>query len=118
MVKISIADARATFDVQGWHKLLAFKSKLEIPLAHIRAVRSDPAAARSVWKGLRLPGTHVPGLLAAGTYYSGGKRSFWDVRRPDRAIVVELSDESYDRLIIEVEDPTAEVERLKPNAPS
>ena len=116
MVKISIQNAQAVFDVQGLHKLWSFKSKLEVPLAHIRHARADPEIARKIWKGLRLPGTHVPGLIAAGTYYSGGKRSFWDVRHPERAIVVELTGEGYDELIIEVEDPSAEVKRLESHA--
>jgi hypothetical protein len=76
MVKVSVEDAVAIFEVQGLHKLWALRSRLEVPLAHIRSVREDPSAARGLWKGFHLPGTHVPGVLAAGTFYRGGKRVF------------------------------------------
>src|SRR5262245_49813758 len=113
MVKVSIEDSLAVFDVQGLHKLWALKSRLEIPLAHIHKVRSDPHIARGWWKGFRMPGTHVPGVLIAGTFYHQGKRIFWDVRNPEHAIVIELADERYDQLIIEVENPATEVSRLQ-----
>ena len=38
MVDITIAGDRAIFRVEGMHKLWAFRSELEIPLAHIRGV--------------------------------------------------------------------------------
>jgi hypothetical protein len=115
MVKVSIRDDVAVFSVQGLHKLWAFKSRLEVPLAHIKAVRADPAVTRGWWKGIRAPGTHVPGVIVAGTYYHRGlKKTFWDVVDPERAIVVELDGERYERLIVEVEDPSAEVARLSP----
>ena len=114
MVHVSIEHSRAIFAVQGWHRLLAFKTRLEIRLAHIVDVQHAPANVLSGWwKGIRLPGVHVPGLLAAGTFFVDGERAFWDVRDPSRAIVVELTDEPYKRLIIEVADPAAEVARFR-----
>jgi hypothetical protein len=58
----------------------AFKSSLEIPLAHISEIRADPAIAHGWWHGLRMPGTKIPGVLTAGTFYQDGKRVFWDVK--------------------------------------
>jgi len=37
---------------------------------------------------------------------------FWDVQDPDRSIIVELRDEAYCRLVIEVENPAAAVAML------
>ena len=45
MVEISITDDHLHLEVKGWDKLWAFKSQLDIPLAHIRGVRHDPNAA-------------------------------------------------------------------------
>jgi hypothetical protein len=112
MVEIEIADGRAVFEVQGWDRLWALKSRLEIPLANVRGVRADPDVARGWWKGIRAPGTHIPGVIVAGTFYHQGKRIFWDVKDPERTIVVELADDRYDELIVEVADPAAEVARL------
>jgi hypothetical protein len=38
---------------------------------------------------------------------------FWDVHDPDRTIVIELIDERYDELIVEVESPAAVLGQLQ-----
>ncbi|MGH2454002.1 MAG: hypothetical protein ACRDF5_09605 [bacterium] len=48
-----------------------------------------------------------------GTYYQRGQRIFWDVVRPQRTIVVDLTDERYDHLVVEVDDPDAAAARLQ-----
>ncbi|CAN5856570.1 hypothetical protein BH11GEM2_BH11GEM2_24630 [soil metagenome] len=112
MVEISIADGRVHFEVKGWDKLWALHSRLEIPVEHIRAVRADPEPARGRWHGFRLPGTQIPGLLTAGTFYQDGEWVFYDVHHPDNTIVLELDHEHYKRLVIEVADPAAAVALL------
>ena len=113
MVRVSIEKDRVRFEVAGWDKLWAFKSSLEIPLAHIRAVRVDPEPARGWWHGLRLPGTQIPGVLTAGTFYQADGAVFYDVRDPERTIVLDLEHEHYRRLVIEVEDPDGTVDTLR-----
>lgn len=75
--------------------------------------RAEPNITRSWWKGWRLPGTHLPGVIVAGTFYRGGQRLFWDVRGAgERAIVVDLTGAAYDRLIVDVPDTEAALQRL------
>ena len=113
MVGISIQGDRAVFTVLGLHKFWALKDRVTVRLAHVRAVRrADPSVLAGWWKGWRMPGTHIPWFLIAGDFYRGGERRFWDVRRADRAIVVELADESYAELIVEVADPDAAIALL------
>ena len=113
MVEITIADGTACFDVQGWDKLWSLKSRLEIPMAHIRGCRVDPSVARGWWHGIKAPGTNLPGVITAGSFYQQGKRVFWDVHDPERTVVVELSDERYDELIIEVANPADAIRLLQ-----
>ena len=113
MVTISIEGDRVRFDVQGWDKLWALKSQLEIPLAHIQSVRADPEPARGWWHGIRLPGTQIPGVLTAGTFYSSEGAVFYDVHDPENTIVLELEHEHYKRLVVEVEDPARAVSTLQ-----
>ncbi len=113
MVKIKREGQNLVLEVQGWDKLWALKSRLEVPCSKIRGVRADPTVAHGWWKGLRAPGTHVPGVITAGTFYHHGKCIFWDVKDPEKTIVIELADDRYDQLIIEVEDPPAEVQRIR-----
>ena len=112
MVEVSIEGDRVHFDVQGWDKLWALKSHLDIPLAHVLEVRVDPEPARGWWHGLRLPGTQIPGLITAGTFYQSGGAVFYDVHDPDNTIVLELDHEHYKRLVVEVADPHAVVARV------
>lgn len=112
MVALFIEDGVATFEVQGADKLWALRSRLAIPLAHIRGARTDTEVAHGWWHGFRAPGTQIPGIITAGTFYQHGKRIFWDVHDPDNTVVVELADERYDELIIEVADPAVTVALL------
>jgi hypothetical protein len=76
LVDLSIAEGKLVLHVQGADKLWAFKSSLEIPLVHIADVRTDPEIARGWYHGIRMPGTNVPGVITAGTFYHDGKRVF------------------------------------------
>jgi len=113
MVTVTVEGDRVRFEVEGWDKLWALKSQLEIPLAHIASVRVDPEPARGWWHGLRMPGTQVPGVLTAGTFYQSGGAVFYDVHDPEGTIVLELDHEHYKRLVIEVEHPAEVVARLQ-----
>ncbi|RSK36084.1 hypothetical protein [Hymenobacter metallilatus] len=109
MVDVSIQGDDVHFQVKGLHKLWAFKSQLQIPRNHITGARQDPEVLKGWWKGWRMPGTHIPGLLAAGTFLHEDKRIFWDVHCAERAVIIDLQHDEYDQLIIEVEDAAAVV---------
>jgi hypothetical protein len=113
MVELSVAEGKLTLHVMGADKLWALKSSLEIPLVHIAGVRADPEVASGWWHGIRMPGTNVPGVITAGTFYQDGKRVFWDVHHPERTIVIDLHDEQYSQLIIEVADPQEAVNLIQ-----
>ena len=51
----------------------------------------------------------MPGVITAGTFYQDGKRVFWDVHQPEKTIVIDLRDERYNELVVEVDDPAAAV---------
>jgi len=69
--------------------------------------------ARGWYHGIRMPGTIVPGVITAGTFYQDGKRVFWDVHHPEKTIVIDLYDERYNELIVEVDDPEAAVKLIQ-----
>ena len=113
MVDLSIAEGKLTLHIRGADKLWAFKSTLEIPLVHIASARADPEAARGRYHGIRMPGTNVPGVITAGTFYQDGKRVFWDVHHPEKTIVIHLHDERYNELVVEVDDPEVGVKLIQ-----
>jgi len=113
MVTVEVDVDRVVFEVQGLHKVWALRSRLEIPLAHIISIETDPERTGAWWHGWKLMGTDVPGVFAAGTFYQRGELVFWDVRDPSRAVIVSLDDERYKKLIIEVADPDAVVNSVR-----
>ena len=105
MVELSISGGNLLLHVQGADRLWALKSSLEIPLQHVAGIRADPSIAHGWWHGFKLAGTTLPGVITAGTFYQHGQRVFWDVHNPDNTVVIDLRDERYSQLIIEVADP-------------
>jgi hypothetical protein len=81
-------------NVRGRERSVRFLSDLHIPLEHVRSIEADPEIERTLWRGWRIPGVHLPGVR------------FYDVHgRRDKTIVIHLKDENYDRLVVEVPDP-------------
>jgi hypothetical protein len=95
--------------VKGADRVFALKSELTIPLEHVVGVSQDEEEARRWYHGVRAPGTNVPGVITAGTFYRNGERVFWDVHHPERAIALSLRNESYAKLVVEVESPEATI---------
>ena len=103
MVVVSKLDNNFIFEVKGLHKVWSFKSELIIPVEHVVSATQKLVNWTS-WEGWRMPGTAIPFLIVAGTYYKDGEKNFWDVVDKNKAIIIELKDETYNNLVIEVEN--------------
>ncbi|MGI5179437.1 hypothetical protein ACQEVZ_24210 [Dactylosporangium sp. CA-152071] len=112
MATVSIDSGNLVVEMEGLDKLWALKSRLEIPLANVRGATADPGMVRQP-KGIRTAGTHFPNVITAGTFRLDGEKVFWDVRDAEKAIVVELADERYARLVIQVDDPRGAVDLIE-----
>ena len=87
--------------VRGRELSMTFLSDLRIPLEHVQGVEADPEIEHTLWRGWRVPGVHLPGVR------------FYDVHgHRDKTIVIHLKDETYDRLIVEVQNPDEVVARI------
>jgi hypothetical protein len=62
---------------------------------------------------MRVGGTHIPGVISAGRFYSHGELVFWDVHEIENAIAIQLRDERYNKLVIEVENPGQDIVRIR-----
>jgi len=108
MARVTIVEDELRVELEGMHKIWALKNSISVPMAHVVGATADSRIAKES-KGIRSPGTHIPGLLAAGTWHKDGEKVFWDVRDASKTVVIELRDESYVRLVLEVADPTSTV---------
>jgi len=113
MVTVSVEGERVAFNVEGMDKLWSLRSRLEIPIAHITGAEVNHEQVGRWWHGLKLLGTDLPGLFAAGMFRYHGETVFWDVRDPAQAVIVSLEHETYKKLIVEVADPAATVATLQ-----
>lgn len=113
MTAVEVADELLTVHVQGIDRFWALRRRIIVPLSHVRSIERT---AHRTWRtaGFRLLGAEVPGLLRIGRFSRHGERVFWDVHHPERTIEIELANEPFDRLIVEVKNPeetTREVQR-------
>jgi len=113
MTNVSISDRNLIVEVEGWDKLWSLRSHLVIPIGHVNRVYADPTIAEGWWHGFRVGGAEIPGVITAGTFYQHGNWIFWDVHNPENVIVIDLHDERYEKLIVEVADPSETVARLQ-----
>ena len=109
MAEIELTPTALVVHISGVDRLLAMKSRLEVPLAHVAEVAAIVPEAHAAYHGLRMGGTNLPGVITAGRFLQHGEWAFWDVRDPDRAISIRLHDEGYAKLVIGVDDPQATV---------
>ena len=99
------------FTVKEQFLAVRFHKLWEIPLSHIQQVTTTPP--QTTWKELRSPGTSLPGLVKAGTYYTKRGKEFWLVNeRKDNYLTIELQDENYKRIILTAENNESWQQRL------
>jgi hypothetical protein len=111
VTKVEIENDRLVARIQGLDQVLAFKSELSIPLAHVKGAAVSPPDVRRRWRNplrMRTIGSDMPYVVMAGSFvFLDGEHAFWDVHDPDRTVVIELDHERFAKLVLEVEDPQA-----------
>ena len=118
MTKTRIDYGSTGFDIlpQGWYRLWSLRRRVHVPYESVVSVEHDLRHAENGPIGLRFPGTNLPGVLLAGTYWKfwGARRvrSFWIRRHAANCITIRLREHEYDYVTIEGDDPAAEIARL------
>ena len=95
----------------GLVRVWALSKGIDVPVIAIADVGVSPR--KDLVKGWKLPGTNLPGIMAAGSFRSHGERNLWMVGRAKDVLVIELHDQPYRHVIVQVEDPHAAVEALR-----
>lgn len=115
MVKVEIEDGTLAITLSGIDRFLAFKSRLEVPLAHVEGARVGvaPEAEELFERSLRLPGAYLPGIAIEGRFYRDGDWLFYAVHSGEHAITIRFKDEDYKAAVIEVDDPAGVVDRIQ-----
>jgi hypothetical protein len=120
MTSVQIKDDTLHVKMNALETIFALRRKFEIPLENVREIQQEDLSLAKLYRGIRAPGTHIPGLIVAGTYYKDDQRTFWNVRRGQDIITVDLAeDEHYDRLVLGVQNAkhiVDEIERREQHA--
>ncbi|AFZ60675.1 hypothetical protein H6G54_17915 [Anabaena cylindrica FACHB-243] len=100
---LSIVDDSLQIEFSLKEQLLAvrFHKVWQIPLTHITQVTTE--LPPNTWKEIRAPGSFVPGLIKAGTYYTDRGKEFWYVTRKNdfgSVLTIDLENESYQRIVL------------------
>lgn len=111
--KIDLLGDRLVIEPVGWHKLWSLRRKIEVPFADVVSVAQDHRLAENGPNGMRLPGTSIPGVYIAGSFWRfwGNDRmwSFWIRRHAENCITFRLRNNHFTIITVEVENPTQEV---------
>ena len=119
-MQVSINNNNFCLELNFWEKLwsLQFQHPWQIPLSHIQGATTTAPVSnwqQLDWQEFKLPGTFVPGVIKAGTYYSNRGREFWYVTQDQNYLTLELKDEFYRRIILTVEQNQILASQLEQN---
>jgi hypothetical protein len=101
--KIDIENDNLVFTLIGVDKVLALKSKLMIPLKHVKSI-STATADWNYFKMLKVMGARIPKVVVDGMFLSKEGLLFYEMHDPNKCITVELENEKYKKVVFEVSD--------------
>jgi hypothetical protein len=111
-MQLSITGNQLSIDLEWYEQLWAFtlNKTISIPLTHIEAVTGiEP---QSNWAEIRAPGTFLPGIIKAGTYYTRRGKEFWYVTKDKDYLTLELIEEPYNRIILTIDNSQTWIDRI------
>jgi hypothetical protein len=111
-VEVRVEGDRLVVRPRGLDVLWCIRRRVIIPLASVAMVRVV-ARHEAPQPQPRRRGSAVPGIMVAGSYGTGDDRTFWDVRRAPRVLLISCRlGSEYKALVLEVPDPDAVAQRL------
>ena len=114
MARIKIENNHLIITMQGVRRFGALKKNLHIPINNISSAHYDKGA----WGNLPNPlqkraGANIYGLYFGGYFRVRGDKLFYDLKKKEDAVVVELKNHKLKRVIIGVDDPCATVQMIE-----
>ena len=103
MAVLEVQGDQLVVGMSSLEKAEAFRGTVRVPLTSVRRVRAveDPWAEL---RGIRAPGTGLPGVIAVGTRRGSFGKDFAAVHGRGPGVVVELDGAAFERLVVTVDD--------------
>jgi hypothetical protein len=106
MAEIRVDNGAVEVHLSALEKAGALHGTVRVPLGSVKAVR----VVEDAWpelRGIRAPGTGLPGEIMLGTCRGSFGKDFCAVYRHRPAVILDLQGEEYQRLIVTQDDPQA-----------
>jgi hypothetical protein len=111
MAHLKIEGDELVLDLSGLEKVEGIHGSIRVPVSSVRAVRY----VDDTWpelRGIRAPGTGLPGVVAVGTRRGSGIKDFAAVHGQGPGLVVELEGQEFERLVVSDEHAQTVAEEL------
>lgn len=118
MIKTEITKSNLFLNFEGWDALWSFKGSLNIELEKISNIRR--VSKEDSVPCLKVTGTYLPRVVSAGIYYdlAKGSKEFWCTRHSGGAVVIELKDFEYSRLVFDLDENVDEfISKIRKSLP-
>ncbi len=100
MATLSIDGGQLDVKLSGWERVGALRrSDVSVPTSAVVSVKRLDNARNGI-RGMRAPGTGLPGVIALGSWRKLGIVDFVAVSRSEPGYVIELQGQHFDRLVI------------------
>jgi hypothetical protein len=100
---VIVESGNVVVKMSEFEKFEAFHADVHVPLTAVRDVR----VVEDAWpelRGIRAPGTGIPGVIAVGTRRGSFGKDFAVVHGKETAVVIDLDGASYSRLVVTTPD--------------
>ncbi len=104
MANLLIDDSSVTLQMSTAEKAEALHRDLTVPRSAITGVRVASSGMDAV-HGFRLVGAGIPGVLMVGSFRSNDGSTFAVCHGNGPAIVLDLTGEHYDRIVVTIDNP-------------
>ncbi|MGG6298074.1 hypothetical protein ACQ4M4_27080 [Leptolyngbya sp. AN02str] len=112
-MNLAIAEHTLHITLTGWERLLAFHVSSTIQVALQSVTHASTTTPTPTWREIRAPGTLLPGVIRAGTYYTERGREFWYVTHLQSCLTLDVADQYYKRIVLTVDEPEHWRDRIR-----
>jgi hypothetical protein len=110
MATLSIDDDAVTVELSATEKMGALRGNVTVPRSAIMNARVVPDGMKELHR--TRVGTGIPGMLVIGTVRDGASVTFAVCRARRPAVVIDLTGQQYDRLVVSLADAKAKAATL------
>jgi hypothetical protein len=110
MASVTVNSRDITVDLTTFERVFGLLPNLTIPIAHVRGVAHNDAILADI--GIRAPGLALPRRALIGTFRKWKFKDFVVWRNEPHFVVIDVTGEKWDRIVIGVGDPAPTVNAI------